>query len=74
MYWRALTTRYAEMCRLVALCDMNQARMDYANRSMQELFDAEPVPTYKADQFDQMIAEQKPDVVIVTSIDRTHHI
>ena len=26
-----------------------------------------------ASDFEQMIAEQKPDTIIVTSVDRTHH-
>ncbi len=32
-----------------------------------------PVATYSVDKFDDMIREQKPDIVIVTSVDRTHH-
>ena len=32
-----------------------------------------PVPTYKAADFDKMIADVHPDKVIVTSMDRTHH-
>ena len=31
------------------------------------------VATYKAHDFDRMIEKQKPDAVIVTSMDRTHH-
>ena len=74
MYYTALATRYTDTSELVGLCDVNQTRMDYVNRTLQEQYGARPVPTYRFDQFDQMIAEQKPDVVIVTSIDRTHHI
>jgi predicted dehydrogenase len=32
------------------------------------------VPTYLADAFDRMVAETKPDTVIVTSMDSTHHL
>jgi predicted dehydrogenase len=74
MYYTALTTRYKDTSELVGLCDVNQTRMDYVNRTLQEQYGAKPVPTYRFDRFDQMISEQKPDVVIVTSIDRTHHI
>jgi predicted dehydrogenase len=74
MYYHALASRYAETSDLVGLCDVNQTRMDYVNSALQELYGASPVPTYKSNQFDQMIREQKPDVVIVTSIDRTHHV
>jgi predicted dehydrogenase len=74
MYYHALASRYAETSDLVGLCDVNETRMDYVNSVLQELYGASPVPTYKSSQFDQMIREQKPDVVIVTSIDRTHHV
>lgn len=47
--------------------------MDYANRLLQEKYEHEPIPTYKAHEFDRMIAETKPDIVIVTTIDRVHH-
>jgi predicted dehydrogenase len=73
MYYQALAGQFADASALVGLCDVNQTRMDYVNHVLQESYDTGPVPTYKAHQFDQMVAEQKPDVVIVTSIDRTHH-
>jgi predicted dehydrogenase len=73
MYWGALASHYAGVAELVGLCDVNQTRMDYVNRMLQETYEAQPVPTYRIDQFNQMVAEAKPDVVIVTSIDRTHH-
>ena len=46
--------------------------MDYANKVIAEKFGHPPVKTYYAWQFEQMIEETKPDIVIVTSIDRTH--
>ncbi|NLF02524.1 MAG: Gfo/Idh/MocA family oxidoreductase [Anaerolineales bacterium] len=72
MYYEALTAEYAETCELVGLCDVNQTRMDYANQVIHERNGAGPIKTYTFDRFDQMVAEQRPDVVIVTSIDRTH--
>jgi len=47
--------------------------MDYWNSYLGKNYQYGPVPTYRAADFDRMIAEQKPDTVIVTSIDRTHH-
>lgn len=73
MFYDALATTYKETCELVALCDTNQTRMDYTNTQLCELGLPGAVPTYKAADFDRMVAEQKPDVVIVTTIDRTHH-
>ena len=73
MYLTALAGKHADVGTLCAICDTNQHRMDYWNRYLGEKYHFGPVPTYKAADFDRMIAEQKPDTVIVTSIDRTHH-
>lgn len=73
MYIKALAMDYTDVGELMAFCDTNQARMDYWNSVMESEYKAKPLPTYKADQFEKMIADIKPDVVIVTSMDRTHH-
>jgi predicted dehydrogenase len=74
MFIKALTTTYRESCALVGLCDLNQTRMDWYNRRLVEEFNYAPCPTYRADQFDRMIAETQPDTVIVTTIDAAHHL
>ena len=71
-FYCAVAKDYAETSEIVAFCDMNQTRMDYANKLLQK-DGVSPVKTYKSEEFDLMIQEQKPDCVIVTSIDRTHH-
>jgi hypothetical protein len=73
MYIAALFTDHQKDGNLVALCDINQTRMDYANERIQKELGGNPISTYKAHDFDRMIAEEKPDTVIVTSMDRTHH-
>lgn len=73
MYITALMKEHAEAGELCAICDTNQHRMDYWNRYVKKNYDHAPIPTYKAADFDRMIAEQKPDKVIVTTVDRTHH-
>lgn len=73
MFIEALITTYHDVADLVALCDMSHTRMAWYNQRIQALAGLPPVPTYHADDFDQMIAETQPDVVIVTSIDCTHH-
>ena len=73
MYTTALMKEHAKDGELCALCDTNQHRMDFWNKFFKEQYKHKPLPTYKADQFDKMIAEIKPDKVIVTSMDRTHH-
>ena len=72
MYTHALISDFKDVAELTAFCDSNQARMDFNNKLIQQC--GHPaVPTYRAHEFDRMIAEQKPDKVIVTSMDRTHH-
>ena len=73
MYVDAITTTYHESAELVAFCDLSQTRMDWYNRYLAARRMA-ALPTYHAQQFDRMIAENHPDVVIVTTMDATHHI
>jgi len=47
--------------------------MNYANHLLETKYSYQSVPTYKADQFEQMLKELKPDYCIVTTMDRTHH-
>jgi predicted dehydrogenase len=72
-FYTAIVGRFKETSELVGFCDINQTRMDYANKIISEEYGANPVNTYSFDRFDEMIATEKPDVVVVTSIDRTHH-
>jgi predicted dehydrogenase len=74
MFFRTITSTYRDVAEIVALCDQSQVRMDWYNRQLAEMEGGQRVPTYKAEQFDQMIDETKPDTVIVTTIDSTHHI
>lgn len=72
-FYSELVTTFKETSELVAICDVNQTRMNYANKLLQEKYHYHEVPTYKAEKFDQMIEDTKPDFVLVCSIDRTHH-
>ncbi|MBR7107858.1 MAG: Gfo/Idh/MocA family oxidoreductase [Lentisphaeria bacterium] len=75
MYIRALTGGdYKDAAELVALCDMNPGRIAYHNEYIQKEYNHAPIPAYSHEEFDKMIAETKPDTVIITTIDRTHHI
>jgi len=71
MYTNALTERFAETCALVGICDPNQTRMDYCNEKIRDR--CGDIPSYKAEDFDRMIAETRPDWVIVTTRDCFHH-
>lgn len=72
-FWGSLVKDYNETSELVAFCDINTIRMNYSNKLLQEKYNHPAVDTYRADQFEDMIREKKPDYVIVTTIDRTHH-
>ncbi len=72
-FYNAIATVYKDTCDLVGFCDINRTRMEYANTRLKNEAGFHEVPMYGADEFDKMIAETKPDVVIVTSVDRTHH-
>lgn len=74
MFIEALVTTYRDVADLVAFCDLSQTRMNWYNQKIHKLAGLSPRPTYHASQFDQMVAETKPDVVIVTTMDATHHL
>lgn len=73
MFLEAITQTCADSAELVGLCDLSQVRMDWYNRQLGHLGLA-PIPTYRADAFDSMIAERKPQTVIVTTIDAWRHV
>lgn len=70
MYRRAITEKYADRARLVGLCDANAGRLELAMRES-AASGAEPVG-YDGKAFDQMLAETRPEWVIVTTVDRYH--
>lgn len=72
-FYQAIAKSFAETCELTAFCDINPLRLEYAKNSLVNDFHYPEVKLYGADEFEKMIEEQKPDYVIVTSIDRTHH-
>lgn len=72
-FWGSMVRDFRETSELLAFCDTNQTRMDYSNKLLKEKYDHPEVRTYKAEEFDKMIETEKPDYVIVTSVDRTHH-
>ncbi len=66
-FWgKNLVDRYGDILEFVALADINQGRLNYAQKYM-----GVSCPTFT--DFDQMMQEIKPDVLIVTTVDSTHH-
>lgn len=72
-FYCPIADRFSETSEITAFCDINRTRMEYAQKYLMEKYNYPKVDLYDADEFDKMIEEQKPDCVIVTSIDRTHH-
>jgi predicted dehydrogenase len=62
---KALLSEYGDVLEMVGLCDVNSKRMEYAKRFM-----GATCPTFL--DFKQMIADTKPDAVIVTTTDCFH--
>lgn len=71
MYVRALAGEHADSAEVVALADTNSTRMAVHNELLTEL-GAQPVPVYHADDVAAMLAKEKVDRVLVTTMDRTH--
>jgi len=72
MFVEAITRTYRDACELTALCDLSPTRMNWHNQQIRKA-GAAPVPTYLAGQFDAMIRDTRPDMVIVATVDATHH-
>ncbi len=72
MYRTAINQTYAEHCEMVGYCDVNEGRLKLAQTKAREM-GAKEIPLYKAADFDRMITETKPEVVIVTTKDATHN-
>ncbi len=72
-FYEAVASTYGETSEIAAFCDVNMTRLKYAQKILKEKHNYPEVALYLAEDFDKMIEEQKPDYVIVTSVDRTHH-
>lgn len=73
MFIDAIADTYREQAELVALCDVSPTRMNWHNHRLDEKFGHAALATYHADDFDRMVREARPDVVIVTTMDSVHH-
>lgn len=67
MWGKSVVSEFSEYVEFVAFCDINPKRMEAAKKLV-----GVEVKCYPAFQFDQMIHEAKPDVVIVTTTDCFH--
>jgi predicted dehydrogenase len=66
-FWgKRLVQEYPDLLEFVGLCDINPGRLEYAKEYM-----GVNCPTFT--NFEEMINTVKPDLVIVTTKDSTHH-
>ncbi|MEM7019249.1 MAG: Gfo/Idh/MocA family oxidoreductase [Pseudomonadota bacterium] len=66
----AITREYAPHAELVAICDNNAGRLELARQRITAK-GSNPA-CYHAEDFERMIAETQPEVVVVTTMDSTH--
>jgi predicted dehydrogenase len=66
-FWgKRLVEKYSDSLEFVGLCDINPGRLAYALNYMQV-----ECPTFT--DFGTMVKDTKPDLIIVTTVDSTHH-
>jgi len=71
LYTSALVGEHADVANLVALADVNPLRLAAHNRRLAEL-GAAPLPAYPAGEFAAMLATERVESVIVSTVDATH--
>jgi predicted dehydrogenase len=72
LYQDGIEKTHARWAELVALCDSNPGRIEVARRRSVQNGAVVP-PGYEAADFARLLRERRPDVVIVTTSDASHH-
>ena len=66
-FWgKRLVDEYSDLLEFVGLCDSNSSRLQYG-----KAYIGASCPTF--DDFETMVSTSRPDLVIVTTVDATHH-
>ncbi len=66
MWGRNLQENYSDHLEFVGLCDINPGRLEYGKKYI-----GADCPTFT--DFEEMMEKTKPDTLIVTTVDSTHH-
>lgn len=66
MWGKPVIKEFSDMVEFVGLCDINPGRVEHGKATLQV-----SCPTYT--DFDKMMKETKPEILIVTTVDATHH-
>lgn len=72
MFLDPIASTFRESALLVGLCDRNPVRLSYHARRLSAEHGLEDIPVFGAEDFDRMLVEQAPDVVIVCTVDASH--
>ncbi|MFF5476587.1 Gfo/Idh/MocA family protein [Streptomyces sp. NPDC012935] len=73
LFTEALAGPYADRFELAGFCDVNSRRMAVHNAWLAEAHpDRAPVPSYGAEDFDEMLRRERIDLVVVCTVDHTH--
>ena len=70
MYTDALSGKFRDSAKLLALCDNNKGRMKLREKELSGVYP--DLKCYTAEDFDKMVNENKPDSVIVCTRDSFH--
>jgi predicted dehydrogenase len=73
MFIDPLVRDYKDNCELVGLCDASLVRANYHRERLKSDYGYHDVPVFPASDFEKMVHETRPDVVIVCTMDATHH-
>ena len=66
-FWgRTVRERYGDIAEFVGLCDINPGRVEFGKKYI-----GADCPTFT--NFEEMVNTTKPDMLIVTTVDSTHH-
>ncbi len=66
MWGKSIVEEYSDLVEFVGLCDINPGRLAFAKSYI-----GTECPTFE--NFDEMLQKARPDVVVVTTVDSTHH-
>ncbi|MFF3335310.1 Gfo/Idh/MocA family protein [Streptomyces sp. NPDC002888] len=73
LFTQALAGPYADRFEPAGFCDLNSHRMAVHNAWLADAHPGRaPVPTYAAEDFDEMLRRERIDLVVVCTVDRTH--
>lgn len=73
LFTQALAGAYADRIELAGFCDVNAHRMAVHDAWLAGAHPGRPpVPTYAAEDFDEMLRRERIDLVVVCTVDHTH--